>query len=198
MLPDMGSRKFLANYDEFMWYPAEVDVSIRLGWFYHPLQCFTRKSVDHLMKIYYNSVGNNSLLLLNIPPNRKGKFSKGDVRRLREMGAWLKKEENCLLESEKTVSDGGREITLRFPRQSVDRVYLAEDTTKSQRVERFEIYDGANHCVFQGTIIGFSRIAIFDAPVTTETLRVVITESRNEPYLETAEVYKTGAYRPKK
>ena len=65
-------------------------------------------------------------------------------------------------------------------------------------MERFEIYDSENNCVFKGTIIGFSRIAIFDAPVTTDALRIVITESRNEPYIACAEVFKTGAYRPKK
>lgn len=89
MLPDMGSREFLSNYDDFMWYHAEVDVSIRLGWFYHPLQRFTLKSLNHLMKIYYNSAGNNSLMLLNIPPNRDGLFAKSDVKRLQEMGEWL-------------------------------------------------------------------------------------------------------------
>ncbi len=83
MLPDMGSRDFLSNYDEFMWYPAEVDVSIRLGWFYHPMQRLTLKSLNHLMNIYYNSAGNNSLMLLNIPPDRKGLLANADVRRLK-------------------------------------------------------------------------------------------------------------------
>ncbi len=195
MLPDMGSRAFLSNYDEFMWYPAEVDVSIRLGWFYHPLQRFTLKSLRHLMTIYYHSVGNNSLLLLNIPPNRKGLFAKSDVKRLREMGEWIQKEEDCVIESEYTVSQDGKVIEVSFDRQSVDRVRLAEDTTKSQRVESFEIYAG-EQCVFKGTIIGFSRIAVFDAPVETDSLKIVVTASRNEPYIHKVEVCKTGAYRP--
>lgn len=195
MLPDMGSRAFLSKYDEFMWYPAEVDVSIRLGWFYHPMQRFTLKSLHHLMTIYYHSVGNNSLLLLNIPPNRKGLFAKSDVKRLREMGKWLQKEEDCVIRSEYTVSGDGKVIEVSFDRQSVDRVRLAEDTAKSQRVESFEIYAG-EQCVFQGTIIGFSRIAIFDTPVETDALKIVITASRNEPYINKVEVCKTGAYRP--
>lgn len=71
---------------------------------------------------------------------------------------------------------------------------LSEDTTKSQRVEAFEIYaDGK--CVFRGTIIGFSRIAIFDEPVTTDRLQIRITQCRNEPYIDRTEVCKTGAYR---
>lgn len=195
MLPDMGSRKFLANYDKFMWYPAEVDVSIRPGWFYHPAQRLTLKSLKRLMTIYYNSVGNNSLMLLNIPPNRKGQFAKSDVRRLREMGKWLRREEECVLESSCVFSADGREAEITFPKQSVDRLRLAEDTTKSQRVEKFSVYAG-EECVFRGTIIGFSRIAIFDHPVVTDKLRFVIEECRNEPYMQKIEVCKTGAYRP--
>lgn len=194
MLPDMGSRKFLANYDKFMWYPAEVDVSIRPGWFYHPAQRLTLKSLKRLMTIYYNSVGNNSLMLLNIPPNRKGQFAKSDVRRLREMGKWLRREEECVLESSCVFSADGREAEITFPKQSVDRLRLAEDTTKSQRVEKFSVYAG-EECVFRGTIIGFSRIAIFDRPVVTDKLRFVIEECRNEPYMQKIEVCKTGAYR---
>lgn len=195
MLPDMGSRKFLANYDKFMWYPAEVDVSVRRGWFYHPAQRLTLKSLKRLMTIYYNSVGNNSLMLLNIPPNRKGQFAKSDVRRLREMGKWLRREEECVLESSCVFSADGREAEITFPKQSVDRLRLAEDTTKSQRVEKFSVYAG-EECVFRGTIIGFSRIAIFDRPVVTDKLRFVIEECRNEPYMQKIEVCKTGAYRP--
>ena len=195
MLPDMGSRKFLANYDKFMWYPAEVDVSIRPGWFYHPAQRLTLKSLKRLMTIYYNSVGNNSLMLLNIPPNRKGQFAKSDVRRLREMGKWLRREEEGVLESSCVFSADGREAEITFPKQSVDRLRLAEDTTKSQRVEKFSVYAG-EECVFRGTIIGFSRIAIFDRPVVTDKLRFVIEECRNEPYMQKIEVCKTGAYRP--
>lgn len=196
MLPDMGSREFLANFDEFIWYPAEVDVSIRLGWFYHPLQRFTVKSLNHLMKIYYNSAGNNALMLLNIPPNKNGLLAKSDVKRLRQMGKWLKKEDELLISDVKTEkSEDGFEINLKFPKQSVDRVRLSEDTTKSQRVERFSIYaDGKK--LFGGTIIGFSKIAVFE-PTVTDNLTIKIEECRKEPYINKAEVIATGAYRVK-
>ena len=196
MLPDMGSREFLANFDEFIWYPAEVDVSIRLGWFYHPLQRFTVKSLNHLMKIYYNSAGSNALMLLNIPPNKNGLLAKSDVKRLRQMGKWLKKEDELLISDVKTEkSEDGFEINLKFPKQSVDRVRLSEDTTKSQRVERFSIYaDGKK--LFGGTIIGFSKIAVFE-PTVTDNLTIKIEECRKEPYINKAEVIATGAYRVK-
>ncbi|MGN1161533.1 MAG: alpha-L-fucosidase, partial [Candidatus Fimenecus sp.] len=196
MLPDMGSREFLAKFDEFIWYPAEVDVSIRLGWFFHPMQRFTLKSLNHLMKIYYNSAGNNSLMLLNIPPNKNGLLAKSDVKRLRQMGKWLKKEDELLISDVKTEkSEDGFEIKLTFPKQSVDRVRLAEDTTKSQRVEKFSIYAGDKK-VFSGTIIGFSRIAVFE-PTVTDNLTIKIEECRKEPYINKAEVIATGAYRVK-
>lgn len=93
------------------------------------------------------------------------------------------------------ITDGGYTVTLRFEKQSVDRVRLSEDTTKSQRVEKFSIYaDGKQ--IFKGTIIGFSRIAIFE-PTVTDNLTVKIEASRNEPYIEKTEVIATGAYRVK-
>ena len=70
------------NYNGVCWIPAETDVSIRPGWFWreseHP------KSVQELLKIYYNSVGRNSLLLLNVPPDNRGLIPAEDSLRLME------------------------------------------------------------------------------------------------------------------
>jgi len=67
-----------------VWYPAECDVSIRPEWFYHASQDQQAKSVDHLLDIYFKSVGRNSGLLLNVPPDTRGLFADADVKRLRE------------------------------------------------------------------------------------------------------------------
>ncbi|XP_008246189.1 PREDICTED: alpha-L-fucosidase 1-like, partial [Prunus mume] len=64
------------------WLPAECDVSIRQGWFWHKSQ--TPKRLSQLLEIYYNSVGRNCVLLLNVPPNSTGLISEVDVQRLRE------------------------------------------------------------------------------------------------------------------
>ena len=58
------------------WVPAECDVSIRPGWFWHPEE--HPKTVDELMEIYYNSVGRNGLLLLNVPPDTRGRIAAED------------------------------------------------------------------------------------------------------------------------
>lgn len=195
MIKDMGSREFLAGYDEFMWYPAEVDVSIRLGWYYHPMQFLTLKSLNRLMKIYYGSVGSNSLLILNIPPNRKGLLCSADVRRLRQMGKWLKKEDECVISSSYNISEDKTVFDISFEKHSVDRIRFSEDTEKSQRIEAFKIYANGE-CVYNGTVVGFSKIAIFNKPVETDKLKLVIEQCRKEPYIKEIEVCRTGAYRP--
>ncbi len=83
-LPGMSDRKALAQGqpDGTHWVPAEVDVSIRPGWFYHADQDSRVKTVDELLEIYYSSVGNGCNLLLNIPPDRRGRIHEIDCERL--------------------------------------------------------------------------------------------------------------------
>lgn len=71
------------------WIPAETDVSIRPGWFWRESENEKVKSVDELLKIYYESVGRNSLLLLNVPPDTTGRINAADSTRLMEFRAAL-------------------------------------------------------------------------------------------------------------
>lgn len=66
------------------WIPAECDVSIRPGWFYHAKEDSRVKSPAKLLDIYYKSVGRGACLNLNIPPDRRGQINENDVRSLRE------------------------------------------------------------------------------------------------------------------
>lgn len=65
-----------------LWMPAECDVSIRPGWFWHPSQNSKVKTPRELLDLYYKSVGRGASLLLNVPPNRKGQLSPEDVASL--------------------------------------------------------------------------------------------------------------------
>jgi alpha-L-fucosidase len=66
------------------WVPAEVDVSIRPGWFYHKEQDSLVKTPERLFQIYLMSVGRGSTLLLNIPPDRRGLFHENDIKALKD------------------------------------------------------------------------------------------------------------------
>lgn len=111
------------------------------------------------------------------------------------MGKWIKKEDDCVIESSFVSSDDKMTIDISFDKQSVDRIRFSEDTTKSQRIEKFRIFANGE-CVYNGTVVGFSKIAIFNKPVITDALKLVIEECRREPYIKQIEVCKTGAYRP--
>ncbi len=67
------------------WVPAECDVSIRPGWYYHADQDAKVKSVEQLLDIYYRSVGQNGSLLLNLPVDRRGLVHENDAARLMEL-----------------------------------------------------------------------------------------------------------------
>jgi alpha-L-fucosidase len=66
------------------WIPAECDVSIRPGWFYHASEDGKVKSPTQLLDIYYKSVGRGACLNLNLPPDRRGRIHENDIQSLRE------------------------------------------------------------------------------------------------------------------
>lgn len=86
------------HYTEFMsghedgekWVPGEADVSIRPGWFYHSVENDKVRSLDEMVDIYYESIGRNATLLLNLPVDRRGLVHENDEARLKELVATIK------------------------------------------------------------------------------------------------------------
>jgi len=91
---DLGSleriREVLGAGGHLHWYPAEVNTSIREGWFWRDEQQRVR-GVEEILDIWYRAVGGNGLFLLNVPPDRDGLFAQRDVEVLREVGDILRK-----------------------------------------------------------------------------------------------------------
>jgi alpha-L-fucosidase len=67
--------------------PAECDVSIRPGWFWHEAENSKVKTPRQLRELYYASVGRGGSLLLNVPPDRRGLIHEADAASLREFGS---------------------------------------------------------------------------------------------------------------
>jgi alpha-L-fucosidase len=72
------------------WMPAECDVSIRPGWFWHVKENAQVKTPAELLELYYQSVGRGASLLLNVPPDRRGRIHEADAAALREFGSQLR------------------------------------------------------------------------------------------------------------
>ena len=79
----------VGNVQGACWIPSETDVSIRPGWFWKESENDRVKTAGELLKIYYESVGRNSLLLLNVPPDTTGRLHPVDSLRLMEFRAAL-------------------------------------------------------------------------------------------------------------
>lgn len=80
--PDINTLLNTGSPDGRKWIPAEVDVSIRPGWFYHAKEDSKVKTPEQLFDIYLSSVGRGSVLLLNIPPDRRGLVHENDIKAL--------------------------------------------------------------------------------------------------------------------
>ncbi|MCB0651112.1 MAG: alpha-L-fucosidase [Saprospiraceae bacterium] len=91
-MPEYSSRYSPGQENGTHWVPAEVDVSIRPGWYYHPEQDSLVKSLPELLDIYYNSVGQNGSLLLNFPVDTRGLIHENDVEQLNKLAARLQKD----------------------------------------------------------------------------------------------------------
>lgn len=192
---DQGSRKVLEKATELSWYPSEVDVSIRPGWFYHAEEDSKVKSLKHLADIYFQSVGYNSVLLLNIPPDRRGLINETDVRRLNEFAAYRERVfvSNKVVNGRKywNATPGSEKVYSLKPNVEMNVVMLQEDITKGQRVEAFTVEaltDNGWKEVGKGTTIGYKRMLRFPA-VKASKLRVKIDECRLTAFISQVAAY---------
>jgi len=181
---DLGGRDIVARATELFWYPSEVDVSIRPGWFYHADQDKQVKSLNHLTDIYFKSVGYNSVLLLNIPPDLRGLINENDVQRLKEFSSYLKKTfaRNYVLKGNEAwhgTSGTVRQYDIQKD-ALVNAFMIQEDISKGQRVESFlvEAYkDGSWIHMAEGTTVGYKRLVRF-SDTRPERIRVTIRSAR--------------------
>jgi alpha-L-fucosidase len=181
---DLGSREIIKDVSDFIWYPCETDTSIRPGWFYHENEDGKVRPLDELMDIYYGSVGGNSSLLLNIPPDKNGLFHKNDVKRLAEIGDRLKREF-----SQNFAPADNKSLDIAFERPvEVSKIVIMEDIKKGQRVEAFEIY-ACKELVYTGQTVGYKKIAVLKNPVKTGDISIKITQSRAAPEIAFVGVY---------
>ncbi len=170
---DLGSRKQIKNCSKLIWYPAEVDVSIRNGWFYHEAEDYTIKPLSRLIEIYYNSVGANASLLLNVPPMPNGKINEKDIETLLSMGAQLEIDFNENLAEDSIMTDNrhldedhtgqhilnddpdsywhsgdnpeGSELVLDLGDEyDIDKIVLGEHIKTGQQIEEFELFVQVN------------------------------------------------------
>lgn len=214
---DLGSRSIILKAKGLVWYPAETDVSIRPGWFYHQSQDSLVKSPEKLMNIYFSSVGYNSELLLNVPPDKDGLISDSDIKVLKAWTTMRNKifttnlAKGALLKASngknvQAILDGNYKtnfiaaandttatisITLKKP-LTFDVLMLQENITIGQRIEKFVLeYKVGNEWrkATEGTTVGYKRLLRFN-PVTAKIVRLRILSSRLNPTISELGLYK--------
>ncbi len=177
------------------WIQAEVDVSIRPGWFWRASEDDKVKTPEALERIWLESVGRGCNLLLNVPVDRRGLVAPQDAKALHEWG------ERVRNRTAKDVADHATPdwdaahatLTLSWSTTVMPRtIRLEERVELGQRVESFRIdarsSDGPWRELARGTTIGPRRIfAVATAPATQ--LRFVVESSRATPMLGRVSVY---------
>lgn len=186
---DLGSREMLKkhaqNEDRMYWYPSQVDLSIRPGWFYHAHQDEEVRALKMLIHTYLNSVGGNAQLLLNVPPDKTGQFHQNDIQRLKEIGDFIRNTFGTnFVKSTEKVTD--MEYILNCESKEADLLVLCEDIAQSQRVEAFDIYAQTENDwekVYTGTTIGFKKMVVINRQKYSR-LKLVVTQTRAVPMLQ--------------
>ncbi len=189
-------EKFKSNSLHYL--ISEVDTSIRHGWFWRNDTEQHVKSIDEIYDIYERSIGGNSVFLLNIPPNREGKFSPRDEKCLIEVGKRIRATYGVDLAEGATASvknlfddniktywqadDTTASFTVTLPAaKKINRVMLQEAVSEvGQRVKEHAVdawVNGQWKQVAAATTIGYKKILRFDS-VTTDKFRVRILDAR--------------------
>jgi alpha-L-fucosidase len=215
---DLGSRAALTGalgeitVEGLAWYPAEVDTSIRPGWFHHPAEDAAVRTPDELFALWLGAVGGNCTLLLNVPPTRDGLIAAPDVAALAGLGERIADFLGRVLALAPTVSSGvvhgaldlahdtGRwspdpadtRPALRFVLPAPTRVaavVLREEIAEGQRVERVVVRGvtpaGEEVALAEAGAVGYQRILTVAPTVVTEVV-VELPQSRGIPVIAAA------------
>jgi alpha-L-fucosidase len=220
MQQDLGSRSKIIQAPALIWYPSEVDVSIRPGWFYHPAEDDRVKTPEKLLDIWFSSVGQNSLLLLNLPADKRGLIHENDVAALkgfREVRAAIFSE-NMAAGAQVSASSTapgskaghvlvpGREkywmakkgetnawIEFELPAEKTfDCLQIQENIEFGQRVEQFslEIWRDKHWREVTRATTIGYKRLIRFSPVTASRVRVRIIQARNTPSISFIALHK--------
>lgn len=205
-----GSLEFLYNTDitigslqqimyskALVFAPAETDMSIRPGWFYHENE--EPHSLERLFTTYLRTVGNNSTFNLNIPPMPNGKFDPRDLERLHELGELIRKEfktnlaEGIEFETLEGFGETQPEYVLKLnKKETIKYIEIAERISEGQRVESFVVFcknkDNLWEEAEKSTTIGSKKILKIE-PKETDEIKIRITSSRDVPDIEWIKVY---------
>ena len=191
------------NVNGTNWIPAECDVSIRKGWFYHPEEDITVKTPEQLFDLYLKSVGRGANLLLNVPADRKGWIHSNDslalagFKKLRDesfqhnlIGKGMiqtKSRTNKTSDFKTSVSS----IVIWTKPVTINCIVLKEKIADGQLIENADITlsnQGIAIKTLNVTTVGHQRIITFPSTTVTE-LSVVINKSKAKPKLSGIEAY---------
>lgn len=178
-IPAPGQSKYEeavhGHADGRYWMPAEVDVSIRPGWFYHESEDRRVRTPENLLQIYDESVGRGAGLLLNLPPDRRGLIHEVDVAALQGLRKLLdaRFESDLATFAVTSASNvrGGDEAYA--PSKAVDddrsTYWAVDDTTKEATLTlRLRQESVLGHIVLQEPIILGQRIRAFRVEAETD------------------------------
>lgn len=172
-----------------VWRPAEVDVSIRPGWFHHPAEDARVRTVDNLVNLYFTSVGRNGKLLLNVPPTRDGLLPDTDVARLtgfRERLTSLFEHDLAAGARATWSSTGARSAQLLLELEQPATIGIArleEDIARGQSVAQYTLFGGSadeSVTLAKGTTIGYTKLDRF-AATQVSRVRLVIEDAVAPP-----------------
>ena len=180
-----------SNPDGDVWLPIEADARLRDGWFYSSTSEKTIKSVDHLMDMYYRTVGHGAVLLLDLTPDTTGLIPEPDAKRAAEFGAEITRRFGVWI-ARTSGTTSPLELTLGKPTR-IDHVITMEDIRYGERVREYVVEgrtsDGWKPLA-KGTMIGHKKIDRFK-PVKVSEVRLRVTKQAAPPIIREFAVYDT-------
>lgn len=194
------------------WIPAECDVSIRPGWFYHKEEDGKVKTPEQLFDLYVKSVGRGANLLLNVPPDRRGLINANDSAAL--MGFKKLREENFSKNfassyniegmkylsrpfaingtlNIKLITFSTQKMHIALKQELINCIALKEELSNGQAIENFKIVlynNGDKIKEIEGTTIGRERIITFETQRATG-FTIEITRSKRIPIIKGIAAY---------